>query len=121
MKKKTVRKLELVLHFLTMLLLLIKGFDEISRRLYFPGGIITGLALIVLTILLFWKPLKIKPKQARIICYYVESPALLLTAYMLYLEQKEFLPHIFFIAGFMYPAVGFISSKKFKRLKKAAS
>lgn len=120
MKKKTVRKLELLLHLVTIALLTIKGYDLLSNRLYYPGGIITGIAVTVFAILIFWRPLKIKPKQARIICYYIEVPALLLISYMLHIEGKEFLPHIFFIAAFIYPAVGFISSKKFKKIRKSA-
>jgi hypothetical protein len=117
MNKKTFRKLEVLLHFLTTFILLIKGCDELNKRLYFPGGIILGLALTILVITIFWKPLYIAPKQARIVCYYLESPALLITAYVLYLEDKPFLPHIFFIAAMLYPVTGFITSKKFNNIK----
>jgi hypothetical protein len=114
MKKKTFRKLEVLLHFLTAFILLIKGCDELSRNLYFPGGIIVGLAVVVIIITVFWKTFYISPKQARQICYYLEAPALMVTAYMLHLEDKAFLPDIFFCAAMLYPAMGFISSKKFK-------
>ena len=120
MKKKTARRLEYFLHFITALLLILKGIDEIIKELYYPGFIIIGLAVTVLIIAFFWRSLKIKPKQARIICWYLESPALLVTSYMLYLERKEFMPHIFLLAAIMYPAMGFISSKKFKRIRKSA-
>ncbi|WP_297333233.1 hypothetical protein [Flavobacterium sp.] len=121
MRKRTVRRLEYFLHFLTALLLLIKGIHEISKGLYYPGIIIAGLSVTVFTIILFWRKLKIKPKQARVICWYLEAPALLLSSYMLYLEKKEFMPYLFFLAAVMYPAMGFISSKKFKRLRKSTS
>jgi len=117
MKKKTFRKLEILLHFITAFILLIKGADELSKRLYFPGFIIIALALLILTITVFWKTFYIRPRQARHICYYLESPALLITAYVLYLENKPFLPDIFLIAAILYPAMGFISSKKFSRIK----
>ena len=120
MKKKQVRRLELLLHLLTSAILLLKGFDLVQRKLYFPGGIILGLALIVLLIITLWRPLKIKPRQARVTCYYLETPALLVIAYVLHLEQKEFMPYIFFISAILYPAVGFISSKKFKKIRKPA-
>lgn len=120
MKKKTARKLESFLHFLTALLLIIKGAEEISKGLYYPGSIIAGLALIVVVITFFRRSLTIRPKQAHIICWYLEAPALLMTSYMLHLEKKEFMPHIFLIAAIMYPAVGFISSKKFKKIRKSA-
>lgn len=119
MKKKAVRKIEVLLHLLTATLFLLKGFDEFLRKLYFPGVIITGLALAVLTVLFLWRQLGIKPRQARISCYYLESPALLTISYVLYLEEKEFLPHVFLLSAFLYPAVGFVSSKKFKQIKKA--
>ncbi|ALM48507.1 hypothetical protein AMR72_06080 [Flavobacterium psychrophilum] len=117
MKKKTFRKLEILLHFITAFILLIKGADELGRRLYFPGFIIIGLALLILAITIFWKTLYIRPKQARQVCYYLEAPALLVTAYVLHLENKPFLPSIFLIAALLYPAMGFISSKKFRRIK----
>ena len=117
MKKKTFRKLEVLLHFLTSFVLLIKGCDELNRRLYFPGGIILGLAITILVIIIFWKPLYIRPKQAQLVCYYLEAPALLITSYVLYLENKPFLPYIFFIAAMLYPAMGFMTSKKFNHTK----
>lgn len=118
MKKKTFRKLEVLLHFLTAFILLIKGGDELSKRLYFPGFIIIGLAFTILVIIIFWKTLYITPKQARQVCYYLEAPALLVTSYVLYLEEKPFLPYIFFVAAMLYPMVGFITSKKSSYFKK---
>ncbi|MHA3786604.1 hypothetical protein ACX0HA_00225 [Flavobacterium hauense] len=118
MKKKTFRKLEVLLHFLTAFILIIKGVDEMSRRLYFPGSIILGLALLILVISIFWKTLYISPRQARQICYYLEAPALLITSYVLYLEEKQFLPDIFLVAAMLYPMVGFITSKKSKHFEK---
>ncbi len=120
MKKRTFRKLELLLHILTSLVLLLKGYDEVLKGLYFPGCILWGLALLVLIISLFWRKLGIKPKQARIMCYYIEAPALFLTAYVLHLEEKEALPQIFLLAGMLYPMLGFISSKKFRKLNKSS-
>ncbi|RWX00790.1 hypothetical protein [Flavobacterium cerinum] len=117
MKKKTFRKLEVLLHFLTAFILLLKGCDELNRGLYFPGCIILGLAITILVITIYWKKLYIKPKQARIVCYYLEAPALLITSYVLYLENKLFLPDIFFIAAILYPAMGFITSKKFNQIR----
>lgn len=89
-----------------------------SKRLYFPGSIILGLALAILVITIFWKTLYISPKQARQVCYYLEAPALLVTSYVLYLEGKPFLPDIFLVAALLYPAVGLISSKKFRENNK---
>lgn len=117
MKKKTFRKLETLLHFLTALVLLLKSFDLIIRGLYFPGIILLLLALIVFVISVFWRRIGIRPKAGRIMCYYIESPALLIMAYVLYLEDKNNFPHIFLIAAVLYPAMGFISSKKFKKIK----
>jgi len=120
MKKKTARQLEFFLHLLTSAVLLLKGCSEIVEGKSFPGLIISCLALLVPLLLFLWKPLRITPKQARIACYYIESPALIVTAYVLYLEGKEFHPYLFLIAALLYPVVGLISSKKFKRLKKAS-
>ncbi|MCW4470443.1 hypothetical protein OGH69_15840 [Flavobacterium sp. MFBS3-15] len=119
MKKKTFRKLEVLLHILTAAILLLKGFDEVVKRLYFPGCILLGLGLLVLIISLFWRKLGIKPKQARIMCYYIEAPALFLISYMLHLEKKGALPQFFLLAGMLYPMLGFISSKKFKKINKS--
>ncbi|WP_294824844.1 hypothetical protein [uncultured Flavobacterium sp.] len=120
MKKRTFRKLEIFLHILTSAILLLKGFDEVVKHLYFPGFILIGLGLLVLTITIFWRRLGIRPKQARIMCYYIEAPALFIIAYMLHLEKKEALPQIFILAGMLYPMLGFISSKKFKRINKSS-
>ncbi|MCO6148393.1 hypothetical protein [Flavobacterium sp. NRK1] len=117
MTKKTFRKLEVLLHFLTAFVLLIKGCDEMNRRLYFPGGIILSFTVIIFIITIFWKTLYISPKQARQICYYLESPALLIISYMLHLEGKMFLPDLFLIAAIIYPVMGYISSKKFRHIK----
>lgn len=117
MKKKTFRKLEVLLHFLTSFVILLKGVDEINKGIYFPGLIILGLAFTILAITIFWKTFYIRPKQAREVCYYLECPALLVISYVLHLEGKPFMPDIFLIAAMLYPAVGFISSKKFARLK----
>lgn len=53
-------------------------------------------------------------------CYYIESPALFIIAYVLYLEKKDALPHIFLLAGMLYPMLGFISTKMFKRINKSS-
>jgi len=120
MKKRTARQLEFALHILTAVVLALKGYSEVTQGKPFPGLIILGIAAIVPVLLLLWRPLKMTPKQARIACYYVESPAMFLTAYMLYLEGREFHPYLFLIAALLYPAAGFISSKKFKRIRKAS-
>lgn len=87
------------------------------RGVYYPGGILLGLALTILIISIYWRRLNIKPRQARVTCYYLEAPALLLMAYVLHLEGNESLPHVFLLSAFIYPAMGFISSKRFKRIK----
>ena len=120
MKKRTFRKLEILLHVLTSVILLLKGSEEIYRGLYFPGCILAGLGVIVLTISFFWRRMNIRPKQARVMCYYIEAPALFITAYVLYLENKDTLPQIFLLAGILYPMFGFITSKKFKKINKSS-
>jgi hypothetical protein len=118
MRKRTVRKVELFLHILTACLLLLKGYLQMSKHLYFPGLIILALGICVLTISLLWKVFRITPKEARVACYYIEAPALMIISYMLHLEDKEFAPYLFLIAGLLYPVAGFISSKRFKKLRK---
>lgn len=119
MKKKTSRKLEFFLHILTSIVLLLKGLTEINAGLYISGSIIILFSLLVPFFIFGWKLLKIRPRQAKIACYYLESPALFATSYVLYLEGREFSPYIFALAAILYPAVGFISSRKFKNMKKA--
>jgi len=118
MTKRTARKLEFFLHILTAFLLLLKGYSQIRLHLYFPGGILLFLAATVLVLILSWKPLGVKPKQARIACYYIESAALFITSYIFLLEGKDTHPYIFFLAAILYPVLGFISSKKFRQLRK---
>lgn len=119
MKKKTARKIETILHLLTAVILILKGAEQIRKQVYFPSIVICILALAVLAVTFLWKPLRLRPRQAKVTAYYIESPALLLTAYALHMEGREFLPHFFIIAGIMYPVTGFIASKRFKRIKKA--
>lgn len=118
MKKRQMRSIERVLHIITILILLVKAADLIKKNLFFPASIILMLAFTTVAILLFRRKMRIRPRHARIICFYLESPALLVIAYSLHLEGKEMLPYIFFIAGLIYPMAGFISSKKFKQIKK---
>lgn len=119
MKKKIVRRAEVFLHLVTSSVLILKSADEFGKRLYFPGGILLGLALCVLCLLFLWRRLAILPRHARVACYYIEAPALFVTAYVFSLEQKELLTYLFLLSAILYPAVGFVSSKKFKRIKKA--
>lgn len=118
MKKQRMRSIETVLHIITTLILLIKAIDLIKKHLFFPASIILMLAFTTLTLLLFRRKLHVRPRHACVICFYLESPALLVISYSLYLEGKETLPYIFFMAGLIYPMAGFIASKKFKQIKK---
>lgn len=108
-KKKTLRQLELLLHILTAALLLLKAYDELSKRIFFPAFILLGICILLLTILFFWRLFHIPPKQARAACYYMETPALLIISYMFYLESHESIACAFLIASLIYPLVGFLS------------
>ena len=55
MKKRTVRKLEYLLHVLTAIILALKASLETARGLYFPAVILIIPALTVLVILLLAK------------------------------------------------------------------
>jgi low temperature requirement protein LtrA len=117
MTKRTRRRLELFLHLLTTLVLLLKGFDIYKRHIYFPAFIIFGLALVIPGLLFLWRFLSMKRREARTACYYIEAPALLIISYVLHLQEKEFLPHLFLIAAVVYPVAGLISSKKYRDKK----
>jgi hypothetical protein len=108
-KKKTLRRIELLLHILTAVLLSLKAYDEMNRRVFFPAFIILGICILLVAILFFWRLLHIPPKQARAVCYYMETPALLVISYMFYLEDKESIACAFLIASVIYPLVGFLS------------
>ena len=118
MKKKVLRKTETFLHFLTAAIILIKGYDELTKHIFFPAFILLSFGLLVLVTMLLWRPLRIKPKEARRSCYFIEAPALLVISYVVYLEGRHTVPYIFLIAAFLYPAMGFISSKKWKKINK---
>lgn len=121
MRKRTVRKLEWLLHSITILLLLIKAADLAGRQLYLPSAAITVLSLVSLGVLLLRRELGMGTRKAHIACYYIEAPALLLIAYTLYIDGNDFLPYIFLLAALIYPAVGFTGSKKFRHIKKASA
>ena len=118
MKKRTMRRLELVLHMITVLILLLKALDLLKQHLYFPAFIILMAAVSALAVITFKRQMRIRSKYAGIICFYIEAPALLVIAYALHLEGKPMLPYIFFTAGLMYPVAGFIATKKFRQIKK---
>ncbi len=118
MKKKVIRRLEILLHILTSVILLLKGFDQFTKTIYFPAVILISLGLLVMLLNLFWRKLKVKPKEARTACYYIETPALLLISYIIHLEGVHTVPYAFFIASLLYAAVGFISSKKSKKINR---
>ncbi len=118
MKKRKTRRLEIALHIITIFILLIKTADLLKKGLFFPGSIILVIAFTALAILCFRRSFSIRARHAGIICLYLEAPALLVIAYTLHLEGKELLPYLFFLAGIIYPASGFIASKKFKQIRK---
>ena len=118
MKKKAVRKLEVLLHVLTSVIFLIKGYDQLIKAIYFPAIILLSLGLLVMALNLFWKKFKVRPKHARTACYFIEAPALLIIAYIVYLEGRHTTPYAFFIASVMYPMVGLISTKKTGKINK---
>jgi O-antigen ligase len=109
--RKTKRYLEFALHLITISALLYKGSDEVYKKLYFPGGIILGLALLAMVVTLFWKQFKIPPRIARQTSYYLEAPALMLSGYVFYLEHAMGYAQACFIAGLAYCAIGFLSTR----------
>ena len=117
--RKAKRYLEFLMHIITTAALLYKGYDEVSKHLYYPGFIILGLALIAMTVTLFWRQLKIQPRIARQTSYYVEAFGLFVTAYVFYLEQQNTYSRYCLIAAFAYCAIGFLSTRvKFGKQKK---
>lgn len=115
MKKRTLRRLELLILGLTPILLLFKAYDEILRKVFFPAFIILGLCIVLLIVLIFWKPLNIAPKQARILCYYIAAPAFIIACYMSYLENKKHMATLFLCAALLYPLAGFMFTKRLKK------
>ena len=115
MTKRILRRLELIILLLTPVLLLLKAYDEIIRRVFFPAFIILGICIVLLAVLIFWKALQIAPKQARILCYYIATPAFIIAYYMSCLENKRHMATIFLFAALLYPLAGFIFTKRQKK------
>ncbi|KOS04661.1 hypothetical protein AM493_00350 [Flavobacterium akiainvivens] len=109
--RRAKRYFEFFVHLIIIGALLYKGYDEVSKHLYFPGGIILGLAAIAMVTTLFWKQFKIPPRIARQTCYYIEAAALLLTGYVFYLEHNIAYMNYSIIAGLACCAVGFLSTR----------
>ncbi len=117
MKKRKIRRVETALHFVTVIVLLLKATDLLKKHLFFPAVIILMAAITALAILFFRRRLHIRARHAGIICFYIETPALFIIGYVLHLEGKELLPYLFLSAGFIYPVAGFVATKKFKQIK----
>jgi len=109
--RKAKRYLEFIMHLITTGALVYKGYDQISKHLYFPGGIILGIAAIAMVITLFWRQFKIPPRIARQTSYYVEAFGLFFTAYVFYLEDNITYCQYCLIAGFVYCIIGFLSTR----------
>jgi Ca2+/Na+ antiporter len=105
------RYIEFIIHLVIISALLYKGYDEVSRGLYFAGGIILGLAAIAMVITLFWKQFKIPPRIARQTCYYIEAPALFVSAYVFYLDKQIAYFNYCIIAGLACCVVGYLSTR----------
>ena len=119
MKIKPFRLLEMLLHSITVAALLLKSFDEIAKGLFFPGFIILGLAVTAMVITFFWKQLNMAPRIARLACYYLEAPAMLITSFIFHSEQNARLSQLFLIIAISGPVYGFLTSVK-KRKGRAA-
>lgn len=99
------------MHIVTISALVYKGVDEVSKHLYFPGGIILGLAFIAMVITLFWRQFKIQSRIARQSAYYIEALALFTTAYVFYVEDEIRYFQYCLIAAFAYCVIGFLSTR----------
>lgn len=109
--RRAKRYFEFFVHLIIIGALLYKGYDEVNKHLYFPGGIILGFAAIAMIVTLFWKPFKMPPRIARQTCYYIEAAALFLTAYVYYVEKNIAYTNYCIIAGLACCAVGFLSTR----------
>jgi hypothetical protein len=109
--RKAKRYFEFFVHLVIIGALLYKGYDEVTKHLYFPGIIILGLSAIAMVITFFWKQFKMPPRLARQSCYYIETLALLLTAYVYYLEKNIAFTNYCIITGVACAVVGFLSTR----------
>jgi hypothetical protein len=119
--KKALRKLEMLLHSAIITGLLVVSIKMILSGLYFPGSILTGLAIAAACISLFWKKLNMSPRYARLTCYYIEAPAFLICWLHFKLGHEPMLAQAYLMAAVIFPFFGYISSIKTYKTKKRAA
>jgi len=112
MESKRKHRLEIMLHILTAMILMIKGYDKIGHHHLAAGGIIVGFGILVLFIALFGEKMGLSHKTAKLVCYAVESVALFITAYVFFGDGKKFIPYLYAFAAVMYLVAVVLTAKK---------
>lgn len=118
--KKLARKIEMLLHALLTGVLIFRAVLLIKDGLYYPGGIMMGLLLAAVVISLFWKQLKLAPRDARLACYYLEAPTLLLNYVVFNIEGDVLAAQVCLIATVSLPFIGYATAIKTHRKRKVA-
>jgi amino acid permease len=119
--KKIQRQSEVALHALVIAALLTISIRLVTQNMLFPALIIGCLSATAIAVTLFWKPFKIKPKQARLASFYLECPALLLCRFMFGQQHETNMAQLYLLAGIALPAFGYLTSIKPKKIKKRAA
>ena len=107
--KKFLRITEILLHSVIIALVLWKGFLLFKIGLYFPALMIMGLSLITISITIYWKKLRLAPRQARQACYYLEG-VIFLILYALCTVHERNLAQVLLMAAILFPFIGFVTS-----------
>lgn len=116
--KKLVRQTEMLLHAALTGILLLRGGQLILSHMYYPGVILLGLMSITMMITLFWKRLRLAPRDARMACYYLETPALLLNYVVFNTIGATLAAQVCLIATVALPFLGFATAIKTHRKRK---
>ncbi|MFP9099720.1 hypothetical protein ACLI09_11755 [Flavobacterium sp. RHBU_24] len=114
--KRILRKTEILLHSVIIALVLWKGILLFREGMYFPAGLVTGLSLTAMAITIYWKKLRLAPREARQASYYIEGLAFL-TLYVLCTTHERNLAQLLMMASIVFPFIGFATSLKTSKKK----
>lgn len=102
MKIKQPAKLEAAIHFITAIVLLLKGYDKLSTGSHVSGFIIFSFGIIILLITFLDRTLKISHLRTKWIVYLIEAIAFLIIASLYFKENKVYLPYVYLVPSLIF-------------------
>lgn len=106
---------DFIVHLLTVLVLLLKGYDKIEHHQFVSGGILVALGVSVLVLTFFSDFFSLSHQAAKTVCYFIEFVALSIIAFSFFTEGKQFLPYAFAFSALLYLIVAVVKVRRQSR------